>query len=175
MRRNNETKAEAKIYHYVGTRCVFYYLTEIDKFYFETMNRTPWSFDDCNVIIDKTMYRIIDRVNHLEKTLTHIASGKKRIFYGPDTFAMNNTFQLIPIQEGDYHILAEGEEKNNIKLPCKTFSEFEKEERGTYIVFVIPEAENNQGIERLEHLGLENGKDFIVIPRLLDAYKGGFM
>ncbi|MBR3769424.1 MAG: hypothetical protein IKL06_02715 [Lachnospiraceae bacterium] len=175
-RRNNELKLEEKIYHYVGTRCVLYYLSEVERLYYETLCRTPWGKEDSRILLDKTMNRITDRAFHMEQLLTRLASsGKKRIYYGEETFAMNNMVNILSITPKDYRIPSESETESTGKLPCKPFSALEQEEQGTYVVLVLPEADNGHSVEKLDRLGLKNGEDYFVIPRLLPPHKGGYM
>jgi len=116
-----------------------------------------------------------DRTTQLEKLLylfTH--KEQKHIFYGSETLAMKNMYHLISLQKRDYRILSEQPRDVSCILPCKSFSQLEKEKKGTYIVFVLPEADNWTAVSNLEHLGLENEKDFFIIPRILAPEQGGY-
>lgn len=176
VRRNKELKLEQKIYHYVGTRCVLYYLTDVDRLYYETLCRTPWSAEDSRIMLHKTINRITDRVLHLEELLEQLAaSDKKRIYYGEETFAMRNLYQLLSIHGQDYRIPPENGTESSGTLPCKDFSALKEESKGSFVVLVLPEAEREHALEKLEQLGLENGKDYFVIPRLSPPHKGGYM
>ncbi len=176
VRRNNELKAEPKIYHYVGTLCILYYLTEVEQLYFETICRTPWGYENSKAILNHTLVRITDRARYFEQLAIQFSeSNKKIIYYGEETYAMQTLIQLLPVKENTYRVLTENETKPNGYLPCKKFSALKKEKKGTFIVFTLPDADNGQALHKLEQIGLENGIDFFVIPRLVPPHKGGYL
>ncbi len=174
-RRNGEKKLEPKIYHYVGTPCLLYYLTEIDQLYFETTGRTPWRLESCRNQLRKNLERTTDRITQLEKLLFQISDPKKkRIFYGAETMAMKNLYQRLSPRAEDYRVLSEPDNVENCILPCKPLSAL-FDETEAFVVFVLPEADNGSAIRRLEEFGLQNEKDFFVIPRLLLPHEGGYV
>lgn len=175
--RKGEKGLEKRIYHYVGIRCLLYSFTEMDQLYYETVRRTPWGEEECRRIRKKSLERITDRSNQLEKLIRQTSAGeKKRIFYGEETNAMKNLYQILNLREGDYRILTEeGTRESKCILPCKNPSVLADEVKDTFVIFVLPEADKGNAIGRLEQMGLENGKDFFVIPRILSYEQGGYV
>ena len=169
---------EQRIYHFVGTRCILYSMSAVDRLYYETIARTPWKDIDCNIYLDKALNRITDRVDQLEKLLRCCADGKKkRIFYGEETFGMRNLYKILTLRDGDYRIGDPNEHmiyRLEEVLPCREVSVL-SEEKDPFVVFVLPEADHGMAIPKLEKLGLVNGIDFFVIPRLLPPGLGGYM
>lgn len=174
--RNGERKLDNRIYHYAGTSCRLYSLAEMDRLYYETISRTPWGTEECRRQLDKALGRTVDRIEQLEKLLHLISgSGKKYIFYGAETFAMRNLYQLLGTKEGDYRVLTNPAVESNCILPCKALSVLTEEKKETFIIFVLPEADDGNAIKNLENIGFINGKDFFVIPRLLPPQQGGYL
>lgn len=171
----NATKGlENKIYHYVGVICTLHSLTDVDKLYYQTTSRTPWGNEECDKQLSYSLWRTDERITHLDKLIEIINSTKKRIFYGPETNAMKNMYQLLSIRKDDYRILAEPLEEHGVTLPCQNFSLLTQEQPGTYVVFVLPQADHNSAIERLEQLGLKYHIDYFIIPFLLPPKQGGY-
>lgn len=172
---NREKEIKRAIYHYASTKCILHTNLEIDKLYYETIGRTPWGREECRRLLDASLNRLGDRIIQLEKVLSYLTNPCiKRIFYGNESFAMKNLYQMINVQEGDYRILAEAWETSSGILSCRSLDALKKE-TDEYIVFVLPEADNGTSIQRLEQMGLVNEKDFFVIPRLLPPEKGGYI
>lgn len=168
-------EVEKRIYHYVGSRCILYSLAGVDRLYYETTGRTPWGEEECRKQLDKSLNRITDRINQLEKLLHCCADGNKmHIFYGEETYAMRNIYQLLSIREGDYRVVSKPREEPAGVLPCRELSSLLQEE-SPYVVLVLPDADGGNAIANLEQMGLENEKDFFVIPRLLPPSLGGYM
>ena len=170
-----EQALQPKIYHYAGWRCVLYLMTEMDYLYYETMYRTPWGEEKCSEILKKSMARIVDRTSQLEKLLSNISnSQKKRIYYGNETIAMRSLYSLLSVKDGDYRISSSDMDNNDIILPCKNFEAI-LNETDDFVVFVMPDADGGKAIQKLEEIGLKNGKDFFVIPRLLVPHLVGYI
>ena len=167
-------KLKSVLYHYAGSRPYLHSLTEMDQLCFETVSRTPWGQEACHSMITSALGRMADRTKQLEKLLGQISSHKKYIFYGEETPAMKNMYNILNVREGDYRISSEPVGENNGILPCNAFSVLE-EETDEFVVFVLPEADQGNAIHRLEQMGLVNEKDFFVIPRLLDTKRGGYI
>ena len=49
------------------------------------------------------------------------------------------------------------------------------ENKDEYIVFVLPEAENDMGMKILDEHGWKNGREYYVIPRLVPVMEGGYI
>lgn len=173
-RKDNQTLTKS-LYHFVGTRVLLYSFSAVDYLYYETTNRTPWANEECKKQINHSLFRLSDRLTQLECLISQLASSpKKHIFYGVETGAMKNLYQLLSIHDDDYRVLEEPIDAPNCILPCKKLSAI-SEEKENFIVFVLPEADNGKSIENLEKLGLKNGKDFFVIPRILPYFSGGYV
>jgi hypothetical protein len=89
---------------------------------------------------------------------------------------MRKILEIVKPQEGDYFVYPEGYSYGTKieGMDCFSFEKIEQEERGTFVVIVAPILEDENSIEKLESLGLENQKDFFVIPRLLAGPQGGY-
>jgi len=172
----SKEKLAAKIYHYAGTKLKLSSLTEMDLLYFETIGRTPWGKEECKKYITASLERQMDRAHQLERVLFTLSNLKiKRIFYGEESFAMKNLYNLLSIQASDYRILKKHTENATDILPCKNFTNLLNEEKGTYVIFVLPEADNWTAIDELNHLGLRHEIDYFIIPRLLAPEQGGYI
>lgn len=176
VQKTGEKQLKNRIYHYAATRLMLYSMTEMDYHYYETLCRTPWGKEEGRRILNQAFERTVDHFTQLEKVIKKLEeSPKKKIFYGPEDHVMRNIYQLLSIQNNDYRILMSPDENSNCILPCKCFSLLEKEQKGTFIVFVLPVADNGTALSNLENLGLENGSDFFVINRLMSPEKGGYV
>ncbi|MBR3769421.1 MAG: hypothetical protein IKL06_02700 [Lachnospiraceae bacterium] len=172
----SKEKLESKIYHYAGTKLKLSSLTEMDLLYFETICRTPWGKEEGKKYISSSLGRQIDRAHQLERVLFTLSNRKiKRIFYGEESFAMKNLYKLISIQASDYRILKKNTENFSDILPCKNFANLLNEKKGTYIVFVLPEADDWTAIDEINRLGLQHEVDYFIIPRLLVPEQGGYI
>ena len=168
-------KLENQIYHYAGAKLILYSMSEIDMAYYETICRTPWGREEGPGQLKKALARVTDRLRQLEGVIKQTSSHeKKRIFYGPETFSMRKLYEMLTIREDDYRVSEEREEGKDSILPCRPFTAL-AEEKEEFVVFVLPEADQGTAIPRLEELGLQNGKDFFVIPCLLPPERGGYL
>lgn len=175
LRAQNVKNLEKKFYHFVGTKCYLYSQSCVDKLYHEVTSRTPWGQEECRMQLEKSLYRITDRIGLLEKLVACCGNeNKKFIFYGIETASMKNLYRLLCLKEGDYRIAPDEEQERSGILPIRGFSSLTSEEE-PFIVFVLPEADSWKSMEKLEQLGLENEKDYFVIPRLLPAEMGGYV
>ena len=115
------------------------------------------------------------RLRRLEKVITLCSdSDKKHIFYGRETKAMKNIYQILTIREGDYRVLGEGTEEGHSILPCRPLTAL-AEEKEEFIVFVLPDADGWTSIAKLEKMGLVREKDYFEIPWLLPPNRGGYV
>lgn len=176
VQESNEKTLHKRIYHYASTLIKLYSLTEMDYQYFETIGRTPWGHEECRKQMNNALWRVTDRTNTLTKILFQVStSNKKRIFYGSETIAMQNLYQLLTIHDEDYRILEEPAQEANCILPCNPFSVLAEEKKGSFLVFVLPEADSGMALPKLEQLGLIPGIDFFEIPRILPPEQGGYI
>ena len=175
VRDDGEMETKACIYHFKGTSCTLYYGTYMDYLYMQTANRTPWGTEISKKLINMSMRRQIDRVDILEKIICEISkSNKKFIFYGKETMAMRNMYRLLSVMPGNAYRVMKRQEDGGI-LPCKNLEELKNEEKDSYVVFVLPEADEGMAILNLEKIGLVNQKDFFVIPCILRLEDGGYL
>lgn len=174
VHKNYEQKAKPNIYHFAATRCVLQSGSEMDQLYFETIGRTPWGKVVCKNLLNNSMSRMNDRIVQLEGVVKQISnSQKKRIFYGAETMAMKNMYKLLNVRDGDYRVLEELKEEPNTVLPCKDLLILHKE-TNEHIIFVLPQADNWRAVNNLVQMGYTEGKDFFIIPKILDAARGGY-
>ncbi len=174
VRSKGEKKIQPKIYHYVGTWCYLYSGLEMDELYYTTIMRTPWGATVGKGILQKSLIRAKDRADWLEKVITAISkSGKRIVFYGNETGAMNNLYKMLTIKEGDYRVLAEKDNNPFAQLPCKDLQALKDEK--DCIVFVLPEADNGTAIANLDNMGLVRNVDYFDIHYLLFPLQGGYV
>lgn len=171
----NEKKVKECIYHYAGSKPILYLGLEIHQIYLETVQRTPWGNERSKTIINRSIIRQRDRAKSLSNLITQISKSKKKyIFYGNETLSMKTIYKILSVSaETSYRVA--GVKTDYGFLPCMNLSELNKEEPGSFIVFVLPEADSGHSISNLEKMGLTNEKDFFVIPNLLDISEGGYL
>ncbi len=152
---------EDRIYHYVGTKLILYLKEKVDELYYETMTRTQWKSESCLKIIESSLGRLDDRITQLN-ALSKSISDRKLVFYGSDSYAMNNIKSLLCANI-----------ENSIFI--EKFENYLSVRKQDYVVIVTPEAEEGNGIKILERNGFISGIDYFVVPRLLHMYKGGYI
>lgn len=119
---------ENRIYHFAATKLMLYSMPEIDRAYYETICRTPWGFEENRKWLHKSLARTDERLRLLEGVITLVSTyDKKKIFYGKETNAMKNLYNMLTIHECDYRILGEILEEDNVILPCRPFADLAKE------------------------------------------------
>ena len=166
---------ENKLYHFAASTLILYTMSDIDRAYYETICRTPWGEEEGKKQLYRALGRVNERLRQLEEVITQTSNfDKKHIFYGRETNAMKNLYRILPIREDDYRISSETETEQNHILPCRPFSDL-SEEKESYVVFVLPEADGWTSVARLEAMGLQREKDFFVIPCLLSPDRGGYI
>ena len=175
VREKKEIELQNCIYHYVGNRCVLYFETQMDLLYLETANHTPWKEELTRVWIRDSIGRQNVRINNLEKILHELTITKKKlIFYGYETYLMDNMYDLLSVTGTDSYRVLEIPD-NSEKLPCRELKEIENEKTGDFIIFVAPEADNGRAIDNLNKMGLKLQKDYFVIPNILGQLEGGYI
>lgn len=173
--RNKKEKLEEKVYHYAASVLQLCSRSEMDQLYFETINHTPWGNEVGSKILVNSIERMHDRLRLLEDICMQVSGTKKiRVFYGEETKAMRNMYKLLDIQEGDYRVLTEAKDNCNSILSCKELSILHKE-TNEHIIFVLPQADNWRAVNNLVQMGYTEGKDFFIIPKILDAARGGYV
>ena len=175
IRNIEKRELENRVYHFVGTWCVLYSLLGVDWYFYEVLRRSPWGMHAAKTILSRSLVRVNYRSKQYEKLVEQLSDFHKiHVFYGAETPAMRNMYNILTIREGDYRILGEEEEKEKSVLPCRLVEALQKE-TDEFIVFVLEEADHNKAIEQLENLGLIKEKDYFIIPCLLPAKQGGYV
>ena len=167
---------EDVVYHFMGQSFIDYYsTTEFEKLYLRTKADSSWGYEGVEREIYIGYRSLSDKISCLQKLLGCIG-GKKKIFYGYYKKQMQNLMDILGVGKEDYYVSSEEYQWGMTAggLTCYSFEKLKQEKRGDYIVFVGPEYEGGHAIEKLEDLGLEEQKDFFVIPRLLAGPQGGF-
>ena len=131
--------------------------------YFEILERTPWGSGEGERLLRSSMNRLTDMAEQNENLLRRIAQNKRKlVFYGPKIKSMQNLMKLLHANE-----------ENSIWT--EDMNDTVLENRDAYTVCVLPEAENNHGMEILEKHGWKNGTDYFVIPRMVPVSEGGYL
>ena len=161
--RKKAVDGKGKIIHYAGDRLSLYTQKDIDRKYYEIMERTPWGTTEGVKLLNASMSRLNDMV-YLNENLLHRIIEKKRrfVFYGPKIMSMINTMKLLCVND-----------ENSIWL--EKMDDRILENKDEYIVFVLPEAENDMGMKILDEHGWKNGREYYVIPRLVPVMEGGYI
>lgn len=166
------------VYHYMGQRNINYSdPTDYDKLYLQTMQETPWGYSQVEQRLFLGLQSSFDKVDMLQRVLRNIKDiKKKRIIIGKDTPAMREFETMICLREEDYYVGDNMANQNGCRngIAVRDMKALEQEEKGTFIAFVLPEAENGRAMDILKDMGYINGEDYIVIPRCLTAFQGGY-
>lgn len=161
--RSGEITSEGKICHYAGNYISLYMKSRTDQMYFEILERTPWGSGEGERLLRSSMNRLTDMAEQNENLLRRIAQNKRKlVFYGPKIKSMQNLMKLLHANE-----------ENSIWT--EYMNDTVLENRDGYTVCVLPEAENNHGMEILEKHGWKNGTDYFVIPRMVPVSEGGYL
>lgn len=159
--RDDDNVINNKIYHYAGTLLTLYSKKCIDKKYLNYMSNTPWGREEVEKQIVLSMGVLNRRISNLESLLEQTSKNRRKfIFYGYKSNAMINIMEELNCTD---------------KEVCECLDNEILEHKEKYIVLVLPDAENNRGMDILSQHGWENKKDFFVIPCILDAAKGGYV
>jgi lipopolysaccharide biosynthesis glycosyltransferase len=175
-KRNCKNVRENVVYHFMGQSYIDYFSTvDFEKMYLKTKADTAWGYDGLEREIH-IGYRVLsDKIDNLQKMIKAMCNRKK-IYYGFYDAPMRKILEIVKPQEGDYFVYPEGYSYGTKieGMDCFSFEKIEQEERDTFVVIVAPISADENSIEKLESLGLENQKDFFVIPRLLAGPQGGY-
>ena len=173
--RNN--KLRKAIYHFAGDHEIPKGNTEYDVEMLKYQVKGPW---DSTSILNKVTRRIFATEHHVElnqKLLGRLGrKNVKAIFYGPMTKSMRNLIQSMGTKYGDYFVLDDSTHDEKIEgLPVFPFSELLNEVKGAFVIFVLPEADNNRALDKLKANGFRENNDFFVVPCLMLAKHGGYI
>jgi hypothetical protein len=105
-----------------------------------------------------------------------VTKGKKKIIYGYYNKQVENLLQMMGINENDYFIHPEEKYWGQTLggLECHSFEKLKQEKPDSFVVFVLPQTDGGNAIQKLEKIGLEERKDYFVIPRILVGPQGGY-
>ena len=160
------------IYHYVGTKPAYYWGEDIDHLYMRTALKTPWGARLYTYFAERSLSRQLYQVSNLEKLIPVLAShDKKLIFYGDENNSVRSLYELLNADKYESYLISD----HPGKFPTKSFEFLKDLDRGTYVVFVLIQAEGGKALQRLSEAGLEAGKDYFVIQNIMDVEKGGFL
>lgn len=177
----NRTKVMKEcIYHFMGERhIIFTNPTEFDKAYLRTIQLTSWGYVSVEKELFSGLARGTDRGYYLQDVVKVLTSShKKKIYYGRMHLGMIKMCEVAIPEDGDYFIEKDpyyDVDGKRLGIPVREFEAIQSEEKGTFVVFVLPEADDWAAIHKLETIGLTNGVDFFVIPRLLCSEQGGYI
>ncbi len=164
------------VYHYLSARCIrFSDPKEYDKLFVKYRSNTPW-LNTSNDEWFRGMFAAYDKVGLLQKLLGVMCDGnKKKLFYGTDSLSMKTIVDIVKPKEDDYFLSDTCDRDNYFGVPVKPFSMLEKEEKGSFVLFISYEVDGINILNRLGELGLENEKDYFVVHRLFTLEQGGFV
>ena len=175
LRFKGDTKLKECIYHYVGTEPAVYFGKEIDYLYMNTLKKTPWGMSKYNFLLKRSLNRQLNQIRNLEDIIHSLLlnGDKKLIFYGSENASMKKLYDLLSVKNYESYRIAEDE--NNGILPCKKFSYLKELKKGSYLVFVLIQADGGKALSKLEALELKMNEDFFVIQNVMDVQDGGFL
>ena len=174
--KNNNIIKQGTIYHGVGNSLMDYSkLSEYDKLLLNIKLETPWAKDIINNELVNAFSFVNYRVNVLQKLMKKLSQKDvKHIFYGKNNFAMENINSLITINERDYAIIPGLNNSKIHGIPVKEFNELKKEDFNNIVIFVSPETDNGEAMNKLNSLGLRANENYFAIPMILIASQGGY-
>ena len=174
--KNNRILKQGVVYHGNGSSLINYSkLSEYDKVFLNKKLATPWAeYVTNNEIINAFSFAYY-RVDVLQKLMKKLSKKNvKHIFYGKNNLAMEKICSLITINESDYAIIPNTNISNIHGVPVKSFNDLEKEDLNNIIVFVSPETDDGQAMNKLNSLGLKINENYFAIPMILTANQGGY-
>lgn len=172
-------KLRKVVYHFMGQKhpC-FDNLTEYDKLLLKVQGNSPWGYNGIEADLIRGMNMMSFKIEQLQKLICKLsAPGIKRIYYGLNTDGMKNIMKMVPPRNVDYCIEKDPIDVDGMRygVPVRDVNEVRREQKGTFVVFVLPEADGGQGIQKLNEMGLKYGEDFFVVPALLKVSQGGYI
>ena len=168
---------EDVIYHFVEATVVDYFnLSDYEKLYLRMKESTPWGYQGIEDEIHMGYHSLSSKIACLQAVAREVARGKKKIIYGHYNNQVENLLQMIGINENDYCINQEEENWGQMLggLECHSFEQLKQEKPDSFVVFVLPQTDGGNAIQKLEKIGLEERKDYFVIPRILVGPQGGY-
>ncbi|SEJ17117.1 Lipopolysaccharide biosynthesis protein, LPS:glycosyltransferase [Lachnospiraceae bacterium A10] len=176
-KRNCKNVRENVVYHFMGQPFIDYFSTvDFEKMYLKTKASTAWGYDGLEDEIYIGYRSLSDKIACLQAMVREVTKGKKKIIYGYYNNQVENLLQMMGINENDYFIHPEekywGQTLEGLK--CYSFEKLKQEKPDSFVVFVLPQTDGGNAIQRLKEMGLEEQKDYFVIPRILVGLQGGY-
>ncbi|SEJ17090.1 Lipopolysaccharide biosynthesis protein, LPS:glycosyltransferase [Lachnospiraceae bacterium A10] len=176
-RSNRNSLREDVIYHFVEATVMDYYdLSDYEKLYLRMKESTPWVYQGIEDEIHMGYRSLSDKIACLQAMVREVTKGKKKIIYGHYNKQIENLLQMTGINENDYFIHPEEKYWGQTLegLECHNFEQLKQEKPDSFVVFVLPQTDGGNAIQKLEKIGLEERKDYFVIPRILVGPQGGY-
>lgn len=177
--RHEHPELRDEVYHYAGEKWLkAAFLTQFDEYYASVRADTPWKnsisledFSKEGIAMEKHLAFFQELVEKIR------ASDRKIIFYGINMLSMHTLCSIFKPQGDDYFICPDPIDKDGKRYgqPVKTFDDLKNEKKGTYLVIVLPEADNGTAIQKLDSLGLKYGEDYFPAPMITDVEQGGYL
>ena len=166
---------EACIYHYVGHLPACYSGGAIDYLYMDTVRRTPWGIEAYTFLLRRSLQRQLTQINNLEMLSSVLAMhNKKLIFYGVENSSMQALYEILSVDQYESYRIGNALD-NHGKLQCIPFDFIKNLDIGSYVVFVLAQADGGKGLQNLNELGLTVNKDYFIIQNIMDVEKGGWL
>ena len=165
------------VYHFVGAPfIIFSSPAEYEREYMSVRVRTPWGYGPVEEAWVRGVGCAFDHVYQLQGVVKVLDAGRKKIFYGPVTMSMVRLMELLTPGEGDYFIDTDPAQfgTERLGLPVKDISSLQEEKRDQFVIFLLPDASQGHAMEQMYSLGMEMGRDYFVIPRLMTEEQGGY-
>jgi lipopolysaccharide biosynthesis glycosyltransferase len=176
-KRNCKNVRENVVYHFMGQPFIDYFSTvDFEKMYLKTKANTAWGYDGLEDEIYIGYRSLSGKIVCLQAVVREVARGKKKIIYGYYNKEVENLLQMIGINENDYFIHPEEKYWGQTLggLECHSFEQLKQEKPDSFVVFVLPQTDGGNAIQRLKEMGLEEQKDYFVILKILVGPQGGY-
>ena len=172
-------KLEDKVYHYAGQPFVTCsHIADYDKKYISIREDLPWGADLVINDFYRSMWSAYSHVRALQEVVRKGVNQKKKIiFWGYYASGMISILDILKYDEDAYFLQTDDNDNASERCGLKVypFEKLHEEEKGTYMLFTLPDAYNGHALERLQSIGLVEGEDFFVIPMLLTEMQGGYI
>lgn len=176
--RADNPKLQPAIYHFAGDKRIYYYnFTDIDRVYLDLREEVPFERN----IIDNVFLQLLNsnlfKIDELQKLIGKLSERpQKIIFYGEDRSSLRTMTRIIGAENIAYFIDGSSSNSNKKRYdrPVKPFSELKEEEKGTFVVIVLPDADQNRAIEKVEKINLKRDIDYFVAPTMTTKPQGGY-
>lgn len=167
------------VYHFVGIKnhCLTA-LSPVEYRYILEKSAVPGGEEAILDDFHRESAALEDHMRQFETLIQCLRSKEKKIiWYGINTLSMKTLCSIFPPRDGDYFLCSDPIDQNGRRYgqPVKTFADLKQEVRGTFVVIALPDADGYTAISCLESIGLQNGTDYFVAPRLTASEQGGYI